>query len=116
MQFEGNDKRQNIRVPYPESCRPILVIGNYQYEVIDISELGVRFLCSTEQPTLEPGTDIDTVLTLHDTKPFNVKGRLIRINKRFSAAIMAFKEKIPVNMLLQEQRFISERFPGFLEK
>ena len=114
MQFESDDKRQNLRVPYPESCRPILVIGTYQYEVIDISELGVRFLCSTGQPTLEPGTDIDAVLTLHDTKPFNVQGRLIRISKRFSAARMAFKEKIPVEMLLQEQRFISERFPGFL--
>ncbi len=64
MHIEGGDKRQNLRVPYPESCRPILVIGKYQYEVIDISELGVRFLCSTGQPTLEPGTDIDAVLTL----------------------------------------------------
>ncbi len=116
MQIKGDNKRQNLRVPYPKSCRPILVIDQYQYEIIDISEFGVRFLCGTEQPALAPGTDIDAVLTLHDTKPFNVHGRLIRISERFSSAIMALTEKIPIEILLQEQRSIKKLFPGFLEE
>ena len=40
---EHHEKRKYFRIEYPASIRPILKIRKHEFEVVDISEKGVRF-------------------------------------------------------------------------
>ncbi len=115
MQFNGKNKREHFRVRYPVSCRPTLKIESENYDLIDISENGVRFLYKNEK-LLHPGLDIDAIITFQDKMSLKVEGRVIRLNKRFTVAIMALKESLPMNRIIQEQRFIMEHYPEFLKE
>jgi hypothetical protein len=41
-QFAGHEKREYVRLFYPPQQRPVLKVGNYKVEVVDISEEGMK--------------------------------------------------------------------------
>ena len=41
-QYVGQEKRKYIRLLYPPQKRPVLKVGNYKVEVVDISEGGLK--------------------------------------------------------------------------
>ncbi len=40
--YIGQEKRKYVRVLYPPQKRPVLKVGNYKVEVVDISEGGMK--------------------------------------------------------------------------
>jgi len=41
-QYVGQEKRKYVRLLYPPEKRPVLKVGNYKVEVVDISEGGMK--------------------------------------------------------------------------
>ena len=41
--YNGPDRRKNLRATYKTGKRPVLTVGENEFEVADISEMGLRF-------------------------------------------------------------------------
>ena len=44
VSYQGQGRREHLRLAYPSEFRPILVIGGQKLDVVDISEKGLCFL------------------------------------------------------------------------
>ncbi len=115
MLFKRENKREHYRIRYPLACRPILKIGYAKYEVMDISEKGVKFNFSAYRMA-PPGTQINAYITFHDGRSLKIEGELIRVNRNFATAILKLKESIPWKRILNEQRFLKEKYPELPKK
>ena len=74
IDFEGTEKREYPRIKYLIIDKPKLKIGKRKYEVLDISQRGLRFL--KDEKCLLP-ENISGKLTLLCGESFSVEGSLI---------------------------------------
>jgi hypothetical protein len=102
-QKNQENRREHYRIIYPVSCRPKLVINNKQYDVIDVSERGVRFL-HQGTCTLQPGSETRINITFHSGESLNIKCKVLRFND--TAAILSLLQEIPFEIIIEEQRYI----------
>lgn len=100
---QSRERRQNYRIVYPENLNPKLVIKNVEYEVLDLSEEGLRFKVK-EQVKL-PGDLFHASVILHNDQNIEIIGRIIRISGSEAAMFMVVK-KIPYQLILAEQAFL----------
>ena len=42
--YEGSERRTYFRISYQPEKRPKLVIGKHEFDIVDISESGIRFV------------------------------------------------------------------------
>lgn len=70
-----------VRVEYPAGNGPRLVVGKYEYEVIDISEKGVKFI--TDHPErFSPGLkEVEANIIFRDGKSCEIQGAILRIER-----------------------------------
>ena len=55
--YMAEQRREYFRVQYPVLARPVLTAKSYQFEVIDVSEYGVRFR-RNDVYAFEPGMQL----------------------------------------------------------
>ncbi len=104
------NKREHYRVRYPISCRPNLAILNSVYEIIDLSEHGIRFF-GNDVSRFHSDMEIDGIIKFDDGISLSIKGKIIRIDK--NNAIMFLMESIPFGRIVAEQRFIKVKYPEY---
>ncbi len=104
------NKREYYRVRYPIACRPNLAILNSVYEIMDISEHGIRFL-GNDVSRFHSDMKIDGMITFDDGISIGIKGKIIRIDG--NNAVMFLMESIPFGRIVAEQRFIKEKYPEY---
>ena len=98
-----DDRRQNYRIIYPEAYHPSLVIRNIPFEIIDLSETGLRF--KLKENVKLPGDLFHAEVKLHDESNVEILGRIIRISGQHAAMFMVVK-KIPYQIILSEQAYL----------
>ncbi len=97
------DRRQSYRVMYPQEYHPVLLIRNIEYDVLDLSETGLRF--KIKENVKLPGDLFHAVVKLHDEKNIEVLGRIVRITGEHAAMFLVVK-KIPYQFILSEQAYL----------
>lgn len=97
------ERRQFFRVVYTDKYHPTLSIRNVDYEVLDISETGIRF--KIKHNVKLPGDLFQANVRLHNDDTIGVTGRIIRITGEQAAMLMVVK-KIPYQFILSEQAFL----------
>lgn len=102
-------EREHYRIQYPTAARPRIVIEGSSYEVIDISERGVRFRIG-EEVTLGVGDQILGQVRFKRTDPVIVTGRVLRIVGREVAAKL--EAGVPLKAMIEEQRYLREQHRG----
>lgn len=100
---QNDERRQNYRIIYPDTYRPSLVIRNTQFEIIDLSENGVRF--KLKENVKLPGDLFHAEVRLHDDSSVEILGKIIRIGGEDAAMFMLVK-KIPYQIILAEQAYL----------
>jgi hypothetical protein len=100
---QNDERRQNYRIIYPDTYRPSLVIRNIQFEIIDLSENGVRF--KLKENVKLPGDLFHAEVRLHDDSTVEILGKIIRIGGEDAAMFMLVK-KIPYQIILAEQAYL----------
>lgn len=100
---QNDDRRQNYRIIYPEIYHPNLIIRNIEFDVLDLSETGVRF--KLKENVKLPGDLFHAEVKLHDNSKVEVLGRIIRISGQHAAMFMVVK-KIPYQIILAEQAYL----------
>lgn len=99
----NKDRRAYFRIVYPEGHRPKITIRGTSFDILDICEIGIRFL-NPDQSKL-PGDIFQAVVTLHDDDPFNIIGRIIRVADA-EAAMMITIRGIPYKKIITEQAYL----------
>ncbi|MBA3075135.1 MAG: PilZ domain-containing protein [Anaerolineae bacterium] len=100
---QNDDRRQNYRIIYPETYHPSLMIRNIQYDILDLSETGVRF--KLKENVKLPGDLFHAEVKLHNGSTVEILGRIIRITGQHAAMFMVVK-KIPYQVILAEQAYL----------
>lgn len=99
---EQQEKRRYFRIEYPASIRPTLKIRKHAFEVVDISEKGVRFSADKK---IKFGRWVTGNVTFCDGQTVGIEGRIAW--KRGENIGMFFAVKsIPYSKILSEQRLL----------
>lgn len=99
------EKRENSRLHFPRAERPLLVIGEHHYEVVDCSVRGLRCIVNDWQPRLALGDQIEGLVRFRDRAQAPVRGSVVRIQEGEIALYMPDSE-IPFTVLRGEERYL----------
>jgi hypothetical protein len=98
--------REYFRVAYPSALRPRLDVQDYQFDVVDVSERGLRFRLGQAQPP-ESGNEVQGVVRFRRGEEVTVRGIVVRVDAGEVAARL--EEGIPLGVIMGEQRFLLDR-------
>jgi hypothetical protein len=98
-------EREHLRIQYPPPARPSFLVDGRPYEVLDISERGVRFRVG-DDVALEVGDTIAGRVRFRRTAAVDVKGAVLRIVGREVAARLEMG--VPLKLVIEEQRYLRE--------
>jgi hypothetical protein len=98
-----NDKREHFRIKYREGDRPTLVMGGVKFEVLDLSEQGLRFDGGQRYKPAAKAV-IRGTITLKSGKSCAVSGTLLRYDAIKHACIVQLEKGIPLTLIMEEQR------------
>lgn len=102
--------RAFYRVVYPQFLRPTLRLGDEPFQVLDLSEAGVRF--SAPVPgRFEPGAAIDGVIELLAGQTVAVEGTVVR--RQGHEVAVSLVRGVPFAVMLDQQRLLQQRVLGF---
>jgi hypothetical protein len=102
----STERRQSYRIIYPQDYRPKLIINNIQFEILDLSETGLRF--QLKENLKLPGDLFHAKVKLHDDSCIEILGRIIRITGEHAAMFLVVK-KIPYQFILSEQAYLRQK-------
>ena len=77
----GRERRSCVRVEYPAGCGPRLVIGEHEYEVMDISEKGIKFITDHPERFCPGLKEVAADITFRDGKSCEIQGAILRIER-----------------------------------
>ena len=99
--FSGQDRRNYSRIIYQPGNRASLIVGSQIYEVMDITESGVRFI--NENP-LSPDTAISGSILFLNGEMVEIEGKVEWQEE--GEVGMSLSEFIPANVIKQESRHL----------
>ena len=114
MSFEA--ERRHYRVVYPKQVRPRLLTPEGTFEVLDLSEGGLRFGGVSAEagdgrpPPPAAGDVVVGRVTFARGAAVDVRGRVIRAGQGEVAVELA--EGVPFREILEEQRYLLARNYG----
>ncbi len=108
--YTRENKREHFRITYPIACRPALRLLNCVYEVIDVSEHGVRF-SGNKINQLVAEMEVPATITFNDGSSLKINGRILRVDEK--VVVMYIPESIPFVKIVAEQRFIKMNYPEY---
>ncbi|MDV2478772.1 MAG: DnaJ domain-containing protein [bacterium] len=100
-QYVGAQRREHFRVEYPSRYRPKLIIAESEYDILDLSESGVRFSCSNGK-VLEH--KIHATITFHDGEALKIEGEVFRSGDNEMA--LRLVKRVPLRRIVKEQRHL----------
>jgi hypothetical protein len=99
-------EREHYRVAYPTALRPKLLVHGVSFDVVDISERGIRFrLGKAEEP--EPGFELLGVVRFKRGETATVRGTVLRVIDGEVACRL--EEGVPLRVIMEEQRYLLHR-------
>ena len=104
---EQQEKRRYFRIEYPASIRPTLKIRKHEFEVVDISEKGVRFFADKK---IKFGRWVTGNITFCDGQTVGIEGR-IAWKRGESLGMFLTIKPIPYSKILSEQRLLARFKP-----
>jgi hypothetical protein len=99
-------EREHYRVAYPTALRPKLLVQGHTFDVIDISERGMRFRLG-QAAAPEPGFEVAGTVRFKRGETCEIRGIVLRVIHGEVATKL--EEGIPLRMIMDEQRFLLDR-------
>ena len=106
LKKKGECRRQHFRIIYKEVDHPTFVNDHGEFEVIDISETGIRFK-STELTGYDIQDEISgTIKFPGDRGSDAIIGQVVRVCDNFTALNLKGSGRIPLQRVMSEQRVL----------
>ena len=106
-------RREYYRIRYPHSCRTKIIIQDEDYEgdVVELSERGVRFIYRGKI-ILTEGSDLKVNITFHDGESIELEGEILRVEKE--DVIVRFSGSLPLSRIMKEQINFRNHYIGYM--
>jgi len=110
---EYGTQRQYYRIKYPFSYQPKVRISGEEYEgdVAELSERGIRFICK-RNVLLRESSHLDLTITFHDGDSIWLKGEILKVINRH--VIVRFFYWLPLTRIIKEQIYLRNHFVGHM--
>ncbi|MEE9609726.1 MAG: hypothetical protein V3W19_00660 [Desulfatiglandales bacterium] len=105
MEDEIHDREENrefFRVKYPVADRPKLKIAREEFDIVDISEKGIKF---------DLKKTIHATITFHDGESLTIEGRFLRTHN--NEIVIQPLEAISSERITKEQRNLQKKYSGY---
>lgn len=80
------DRRADYRIRYPAALRPLMWLGPGRYEVLDVSEQGLRFGVPAGSRRFGTGESLLATVHFHAGGSEAVTGEIVRVERGAAAA------------------------------
>lgn len=100
--------RDSYRVTYPMRERPVLVLQDDEWPILDISETGIRYEAATGDLP-EVGDEIYGEVRFQRGDRTLIAGEVLRVEDR-KIAMRLEPPGVPFRILLEEQQFLREKY------
>ena len=97
------ERRARERLPYDHELRPLLIIGEHAYEIVDIGERGIRTRCGDPERWLL-GAVVEGTVWFQRESRVHVEGLVVRAGAGELVLRLA-GDGIPARALLDELRY-----------
>lgn len=103
--------RAHYRVVYPVTARPRFreFGAGADHSVMDCSERGLRFL-NARPPSPPVGSEVDGTIIFPDGEEHRVAGVVVR-SFQGEVALHLTARPIPFTLIIQQQRYLRQKFP-----
>ena len=109
MPSDGRQKRNYFRLEYFKPERPLITITEKTFEIIDLSEKGVKFeIPRGFHPKIN--AKVAGVVELPDKSKFEVVGYVLRANAESRECVLNLEEGLPLAKMLEEQRRLIQKY------
>ncbi len=99
-------EREHYRVAYPTQLRPKFLVQGFTFDVVDISERGLRFrLGDAAMP--DAGNEVQGTVRFRSGETITVRGTVLRVDGREVA--VRLEEGVPLRVIMEQQRFLLDR-------
>lgn len=95
--------RSHVRIHFPPSRRPVLVLASVEHPVLDLSAEGLLFTRPPGTPRPALGSRIEGVLRLRASPPVDVRARVVWVDED-RVGLHLWPDAIPYPVLLAEER------------
>lgn len=94
-------KRNHYRIEYPPAARPVLLIGGRSYEILNLSEQGLKYdHPGGSKPAI--GEPLSGTIVFADRKRVEVEGSVLRVVG--STVVAHLGRGVPFGKIMAEQR------------
>jgi hypothetical protein len=105
------ERRDHFRIIYPQRVRPRLSAGHQTYEVVDLSEGGLRLAPAAGAPVPSVGDELTGALRFRrDGETVLIRGTVVRVEPNHIALQLAVG--LGYKLVVAEQRFVVEASGG----
>jgi hypothetical protein len=109
--MKSNQKRGHYRLEYPVSDRPSVLVNGHQYEVVDVSEQGMKFKCQNKI-TPDKDSPFKATVFFKDGKSFDVSGTILRYDAEQDQCVVQLTKGIPLAKMIEEQLLLIRKYKG----
>ncbi len=103
------ETRRHFRIQYPSTERPILNLLGFQFEIIDLSESGVKFIL-VEDFDLNPTLLYEANVTFRNKSQQMIKGKFQRIGEGFAVLELIEGFTMPQAKVMEEHRLLIQKY------
>ena len=111
--YSGRNRREFFRVVYPVTDRPTLEIDGKEYQIVDLSEFGIKFFTHSVG-AFYANLPVRIQITFHDGKTLNLLGTILRLEgegEEEEIAVILLSKEIPTSRIMKEQRYLINKYP-----
>jgi len=100
-------KRESFRVEFPRSYYPIITFQGKSFDIFDASEFGIKFYNVSKSNFIQD-KEINATITFPDNEKFNVKAKIVRIEKKFIS--LELLEALPLSKIRAQHLLLIQKF------
>ena len=103
-QYVGQEQRKYVRLLYPPQKRPVLKVGKYKVEIVDISEQGIKIFNYMEHKF---GPNIQGTIEFLSGVSYEISGKVVW---EFKNELGLFPNRIPLFIIEEEVAYLLRYF------
>jgi hypothetical protein len=104
-----SNQRNHFRIEYPKADRPRIKIDKTEFEVLDVSEHGIKF-AGGGRFRGPPKTLVKGTILFKDGKSCDVVGVVLRHMKDTGDVAVKLSQGVPLAKMMEEQRVLLQKY------
>lgn len=97
------NEREFTRLAYPEAHRPLLMVDVDKFEIVDVSEYGMKVKTDND-PAFMINDQVSAVIEFTDGKEFDLSGQVVRLGHNYAG--LHLQTPLPQGVISSESLYL----------